>query len=57
MYCCVVLCAQADGNREQMTILHNGRPVKTMPISMGKGSTPTRTQVSTSSPTGSGPTT
>ncbi|MEU6642226.1 Ig-like domain-containing protein [Saccharomonospora sp. NPDC046836] len=33
--------AKADGNAVQMTIYHNGSPVKTMPISMGKDSTPT----------------
>jgi len=33
--------AKADGNTEQMQILHNGEVVKTMPISMGKDSTPT----------------
>ncbi len=33
--------AKADGNTEQMQILHNGQVVKTMPISMGKDATPT----------------
>ena len=33
--------AEADGNTEQMKILHNGSVVKTMNISMGKDSTPT----------------
>ncbi|MFD9896452.1 Ig-like domain-containing protein [Amycolatopsis sp. NPDC059027] len=33
--------AKADGNTEQMQIFHNGQPVKSMPISMGKDSTPT----------------
>ncbi|GAB3567271.1 Ig-like domain-containing protein [Amycolatopsis endophytica] len=33
--------AKADGNTEQMDIYHNGSVVKTMPISMGKDSTPT----------------
>ncbi|WP_162830550.1 MULTISPECIES: Ig-like domain-containing protein [Amycolatopsis] len=33
--------AKADGNTEQMRIFHNGQVVKTMPISMGKDSTPT----------------
>jgi lipoprotein-anchoring transpeptidase ErfK/SrfK len=33
--------AQANGATDQMVILHNGSTVKTMSISMGKGSTPT----------------
>ncbi|HJQ46461.1 MAG TPA: Ig-like domain-containing protein [Amycolatopsis sp.] len=33
--------AKADGNTEQMQIFHNGQMVKSMPISMGKDSTPT----------------
>lgn len=33
--------AKADGNTEQMQIFHNGQLVKSMPISMGKDSTPT----------------
>jgi lipoprotein-anchoring transpeptidase ErfK/SrfK len=33
--------AEADGNTEQMQIFHNGQMVKSMPISMGKDSTPT----------------
>jgi lipoprotein-anchoring transpeptidase ErfK/SrfK len=33
--------AKADGNSEQMQIFHNGQMVKSMPISMGKDSTPT----------------
>lgn len=33
--------AAADGNTDQLTIYQNGRPVNTMPISMGKGATPT----------------
>ena len=33
--------AKADGNSEQMQIFHNGSMVKSMPISMGKDSTPT----------------
>lgn len=33
--------AKADGNTEQMQILQNNQLVKTMPISMGKDSTPT----------------
>ncbi|MBO0839913.1 MAG: L,D-transpeptidase family protein [Sciscionella sp.] len=32
---------KADGKSEQMQIFHNGAMVKTMPVSMGKGSTPT----------------
>jgi lipoprotein-anchoring transpeptidase ErfK/SrfK len=35
--------AQANGQTEQMNILHNGSVVKTMNISMGKDSTPTST--------------
>ncbi|MGH3793814.1 MAG: L,D-transpeptidase [Pseudonocardiaceae bacterium] len=33
--------ARADGNTEQMQIFHDNQLVKTMPISMGKDSTPT----------------
>lgn len=33
--------AKADGNTEQMQIFHNGALVNTLPISMGKDSTPT----------------
>ena len=33
--------AKADGNSEKMAIFQNGHLVNTMPISMGKGSTPT----------------
>lgn len=33
--------AKADGNTEQMQIFHNGQMVKSMPISLGKDSTPT----------------
>jgi lipoprotein-anchoring transpeptidase ErfK/SrfK len=33
--------AKADGNTKQMQILHNGAVVNTMPISLGKDSTPT----------------
>lgn len=33
--------AKADGNTKQMQILHNGQEVKTLPISLGKDSTPT----------------
>jgi len=33
--------AKADGNTEQMQIFHNGQLVNTMPISLGKDSTPT----------------
>nr|WP_312871735.1 Ig-like domain-containing protein [Amycolatopsis acididurans] len=33
--------AKADGNTEQMQILHNGTQVGSMPISIGKDSTPT----------------
>ncbi|KAA2254481.1 L,D-transpeptidase [Solihabitans fulvus] len=33
--------AKADGNTDQMQILHNGQPVKSMPVSLGKDSTPT----------------
>ncbi|MFD8500316.1 Ig-like domain-containing protein [Amycolatopsis sp. NPDC059657] len=33
--------AKADGNTEQMQIFHNGEMVKSMPISLGKDSTPT----------------
>nr|WP_245607069.1 Ig-like domain-containing protein [Pseudonocardia spinosispora] len=33
--------AHADGNTQSMAIFHNGRQVKTMPISMGKDVTPT----------------
>ncbi|EWM15339.1 Ig-like domain-containing protein [Kutzneria sp. 744] len=34
--------AKADGNTKQMAILHNGAVVNTMPISLGKDSTPTQ---------------
>lgn len=37
--------AKADGNTEQMQISDNGTVVKTMPISMGKQSTPTHTGI------------
>lgn len=33
--------AKADAKSEQMTIEHDGKPVKTMPVSMGKDETPT----------------
>jgi lipoprotein-anchoring transpeptidase ErfK/SrfK len=33
--------AKADGNTEQMQVFHNGQMVKSMPISLGKDSTPT----------------
>jgi lipoprotein-anchoring transpeptidase ErfK/SrfK len=33
--------AKADGNTKQMQILHNGAVVNTMPISLGKDTTPT----------------
>ncbi|WP_051898603.1 L,D-transpeptidase [Sciscionella sediminilitoris] len=33
--------AKADANTEKMTIEHNGKAVKTMPVSMGKDDTPT----------------
>lgn len=33
--------AKADGKTEQMQIFHNGQMVKSMPISLGKDSTPT----------------
>jgi lipoprotein-anchoring transpeptidase ErfK/SrfK len=33
--------AKADGNTEQMQIVHNGAVVDTMPISLGKDATPT----------------
>lgn len=35
------MIAKADGNSEQMSIYDNGNLIKTMPISMGKTSTPT----------------
>jgi lipoprotein-anchoring transpeptidase ErfK/SrfK len=39
------LVAKADGNTEKMTITDNGHVIDTMPISMGKTSTPTHVGV------------
>lgn len=39
------LIAEADGNTDQMAILQNGKLINTLPISMGKGSTPTHSGI------------
>ncbi|MGH3631436.1 MAG: Ig-like domain-containing protein [Sciscionella sp.] len=37
--------AKADGSTDQMRIYHSGKLVKTIPISMGKGATPTHSGI------------